>query len=136
MFRRPSSSTGTRVRQDGSGSRQRSTFRSSDQAVLESQNHLASLLKDTQRTEEAEQVHRRAVAVYEKLAADYADEPEYRCDLAWRHYQLGNFLRDTGRQTEAVQAYQTGTGRLREISGRVSSKLAPTIGNGRISACN
>ena len=51
--------------------------------------HLASLLNDAQRPQEAEQVRRRAVAFYEKLAAKRGDATDWFF-LAMAHWQLGD----------------------------------------------
>jgi tetratricopeptide (TPR) repeat protein len=58
------------------------------------------------RREEARPEYERALAIREKLAADFPTVPDYRRDLAGSHNNLGNLLKDLGKQAEAEQRYK------------------------------
>jgi serine/threonine-protein kinase len=57
------------------------------------------------RSEQAERACRDAVALQEKLVADFPAEPEYQHDLAASHGYLGHVYATTGRFALAAQAY-------------------------------
>ena len=67
---------------------------------------LVKLFNATGRPEQLEKIHRRGIAVYEKLAADHPNLPDYLQELANRHRSLADVLRDSKRPEEAEQAYR------------------------------
>src|SRR5262245_46079909 len=50
--------------------------------------------------------YRRSIAEYEKLAAEFPSNPDYRWHLACRHELIGHLLKDAGRLDEAEAAYR------------------------------
>jgi serine/threonine-protein kinase len=54
----------------------------------------------------AEAAYRQALALRERLAADFPTEPRYRRDLAYSHNELGSVLADLGKRAEAEAAYR------------------------------
>ena len=76
--------------------------------------------------EEAEEQYRKALAIREKLAADFPAVPDYRQDLAASHNSLGILLADCGKRARR----RSSTAR-RLASGRSwppTSPPCPTIG--------
>jgi serine/threonine protein kinase/Flp pilus assembly protein TadD len=67
---------------------------------------LANTFKENGHAQEAEKAYRNALAHCEKLLAAQPNAPEYRDALARSHYNLAQFLRNTGRSAaEAEKAY-------------------------------
>src|SRR5262249_33071314 len=67
--------------------------------------NLALALRSLDKTPEAEECYRQAIAVREKLATDFPAEARHRIDLANAHKDLGDFLKDdTDRPQEAVES--------------------------------
>src|SRR5262249_17991083 len=62
------------------------------------------VLKALRKHEDAEAAHRRAVAIQEKLAADFPTVPAYRRQLAAGHNNLGLLLERLGKRPEAAAA--------------------------------
>ena len=58
------------------------------------------------RRPEAEQHYRQAVAIREKLAADFPAVPKYRQELASSHNNLGHLLAGLGKGPEAEQSHR------------------------------
>jgi tetratricopeptide (TPR) repeat protein len=65
---------------------------------------LGVVLQSAGRPAEAEFTLRQAVALYEKLLADYPHDPWFRSQLAYTCSLLGGLLRSTGRAQEGEQA--------------------------------
>ena len=63
----------------------------------------------------AAEAYRKAVALYQQLAADFPAVPEYRHGLALGHYRLGGLFQETWR---APEAYSVG---LMKTMGRSGS---------------
>src|SRR5688500_7589177 len=63
---------------------------------------VALLARDLKQPQEAEEFYRRAVAIFEKLAAEFPREPSYRKHVADAHREWGFCLRDLGRSQEAT----------------------------------
>jgi serine/threonine protein kinase len=57
------------------------------------------------RPRDGENAYRRAVSLFQQLAADFPTRPEFRQELASSHNTLGNLLHATGRLKEAESAY-------------------------------
>jgi serine/threonine protein kinase/Flp pilus assembly protein TadD len=66
----------------------------------------AGLLKKLGQPQKSETARREALAVWQKLVADYPEVADYRWHLARNHHELGAVLRDTGRRAEAEQAHR------------------------------
>jgi serine/threonine protein kinase/tetratricopeptide (TPR) repeat protein len=58
------------------------------------------------RRAKAEKLYREAAALVERFAADCSDAPEDHDTLARGHYNLAEFLRNSGRSPEAEKAYR------------------------------
>jgi tetratricopeptide (TPR) repeat protein len=71
-----------------------------------SHNPLGVLLADLGRRPEAEAQYRRALALQEKLAAQFPAVPQYRDDLAGSHDNLGLLLAGLGKRPEAEEQYR------------------------------
>jgi eukaryotic-like serine/threonine-protein kinase len=56
------------------------------------------------RDKDSENAYRRAVSLFQQLAADFPTRPEFRMELAMSHNMLGVLLLATGRLTEAESA--------------------------------
>jgi tetratricopeptide (TPR) repeat protein len=67
---------------------------------------LADILKDPGRRQEVEEIRRRVIRDYEKLKADFPEDPEHRRSLALSYLQLVSLLWQLGRQTEAAEPYR------------------------------
>ena len=67
--------------------------------------NLGTLLKDLGKQTEAEEQHRKALAIREKLAADFPVVPDYRSSLADSHNHLGSLLAGLGKRAEAEESY-------------------------------
>jgi tetratricopeptide (TPR) repeat protein len=67
---------------------------------------LADILKDPARRQEVEEIRRRVIGYYEKLRADFPEDPEHRRNLALSYLQLVSLLWQLGRQTEAAEPYR------------------------------
>jgi serine/threonine protein kinase len=63
-------------------------------------------LSDFGKRAEAETAFRQALAILEKLAADFPAVPVYRSNVAVSHCNLGDLLRDLGKRDEAEAAYR------------------------------
>jgi tetratricopeptide (TPR) repeat protein len=63
-------------------------------------------LRDLGKPREAELQLRQALAVQEKLSADFPDIPDYRKDVADSHHELGVLLAGLGKRAEAEQQYR------------------------------
>jgi tetratricopeptide (TPR) repeat protein len=71
-----------------------------------SANNLGTLLKKQNRFDEAEDAYRSALRFRQSLAAEFADRPEYREELAATRYLLGALLApQAGRQKDAEECY-------------------------------
>jgi tetratricopeptide (TPR) repeat protein len=66
---------------------------------------VALLARDLKQPEAAEKLYRRNVAIFEKLAAEFAREPSYREWLASAHREWAFCLRDNGRTQEAKEIF-------------------------------
>jgi tetratricopeptide (TPR) repeat protein len=62
--------------------------------------------EQTGRPAEAVQAYRQAIAIWEKLAADFPDVPEYRHMLARGYLNSGSCLQGMGRLAEAENRYR------------------------------
>jgi tetratricopeptide (TPR) repeat protein len=79
--------------------------RVSRELLLRAQNVLVELLKSAGRSQEAEQVYRQAVNLYEKVMADHPAVAEYQQELATAYKNLGTFLTDDARRQEGEKAF-------------------------------
>jgi len=68
--------------------------------------NLGFSLKLLGRNDEAIAVHRKALALAEKLAADFPQEAKYQDRPAFSHWHLADLLRTTGQLDQAEQHYQ------------------------------
>jgi tetratricopeptide (TPR) repeat protein len=68
------------------------------------------------RSEDSENAYRRAVALFQQLAADFPTRPEFRQELASSQNTLGVLLLATGRLTEAESAYIAGLAILKQLA--------------------
>jgi serine/threonine protein kinase len=68
------------------------------------------------RDKDSENAYRRAVSLFQQLAADFPTRPEFRQELALSHNTLGTLLRVTGRLTEAESAYIEGLAILKQLA--------------------
>src|SRR5262249_7454615 len=88
-------------------------------------------LQEVGRHEEAEATLRRAIALSERLAANFPEVPEYRVAfLAWNEYQLADLLRKNGRIPEAEAACR----RALEILDAAPAAAADTLSGRMIRA--
>jgi tetratricopeptide (TPR) repeat protein len=71
--------------------------------LAESHHNLGSLLAEFRKGPEAEQQYRKALAMEEKLVAQFPAVPQYRVDLAGSHNRLGMLLTGLGKRPEAEQ---------------------------------
>jgi tetratricopeptide (TPR) repeat protein len=71
-----------------------------------SYNNLAMLLNDTGKKEEAEEAYRAALAIRQKLVAEFPKRSEFRPGLAMSYNNLGSLLRGTNRLEEAESFYR------------------------------
>jgi eukaryotic-like serine/threonine-protein kinase len=69
-------------------------------------NWLATWLQDTQRSAEAEEMHKRSHAIWVKLAADFPDVIEYQNGVCLSAQRYGIVLESTGRYDEAERLYR------------------------------
>jgi tetratricopeptide (TPR) repeat protein len=65
------------------------------------------LAKAGVRTQETGDGYRRALAIQEKLCAEYTGAPRHRQDLAVTYHNLGRLFGERGRRPEAEDAYRT-----------------------------
>jgi tetratricopeptide (TPR) repeat protein len=75
-----------------------------------SHHNLGVVLKDLGQRPAAEKAYRRALDLYEQLAADFPAVPEYRLGLANSHNNLGNLLTVRGQLPAAERAYRRALG--------------------------
>jgi eukaryotic-like serine/threonine-protein kinase len=68
------------------------------------------------RSKDSENAYRRAVSLFQQLAADFPTRPEFRQELASSHNVLGVLLLATGRLTEAESAYIEGLAILKQLA--------------------
>ena len=68
--------------------------------------YLADLLKQLRRGQEALDVRRRVIHVYETLHGKFAEDPAHRGNLALSYLELASLLQWLGRQTEAAEPYR------------------------------
>jgi tetratricopeptide (TPR) repeat protein len=68
--------------------------------------HLADLLKRLGRWQEAIDIRRRVIHVYETLKANYAEDLEHRRKLVLSYLELACLLYGLGRQAEATEPYR------------------------------
>src|SRR5262249_35729712 len=68
--------------------------------------HLAESLEHLGRSQEALDIRRRAIRVYEPLKANYAEDAEHRRNLVLSYLELARLLHGLGRQTEAAEPYR------------------------------
>ncbi len=85
--------------------------------------HLADLLKDLGRWNEAEEIRRRVIHIYETLKAKFAEDPEHRRNLVVSYMELARLLCEVGRQTEAAEPYRKAL-ELEEDDPSVNNDLA------------
>ena len=67
------------------------------------------------RSPDSENAYRRAVALGQRLAADFPSQPEFRLELALSHGALGALLQATGRSPEAETAYHDALAILKKL---------------------
>jgi tetratricopeptide (TPR) repeat protein len=84
---------------------------------------LADLLTATGRRQEAEDIRRRVIHRYETLKANFAEDPEHRCNLVLSYLALASLLCELGRQTEAAEPYRKAL-ELEEDEPAVNNELA------------
>src|SRR5688572_11315062 len=68
------------------------------------------------RSKDSENAYRRAVSLFQQLAADLPTRPEFRQELASSHNVLGVLLLATGQLTEAESAYIEGLAILKQLA--------------------
>ncbi len=68
------------------------------------------------RSKDSENAYRRAVSLFQQLAADFPTRPEFRQELASSHNVLGVLLLATGRPTEAESAYIEALAILKQLA--------------------
>jgi tetratricopeptide (TPR) repeat protein len=68
------------------------------------------------RDKDSENAYRRAVSLFQQLAADFPTRPEFRQELASSHNVLGVLLLATGRPKEAESAYIEGLAILKQLA--------------------
>jgi tetratricopeptide (TPR) repeat protein len=96
---------------------------------------LGPLLLDTDRRAEFEAPCRQALALQEKLVADFPTVPECRRDLAASYHNLGKLLQLTGKPQPAEWAYRQGLAIRERLVGEFSgvrsysSELGSTLNN-------
>ena len=78
---------------------------------------LADLLKDLGRWDEAEEIRRRVIHLYERLRANFAEDPEHRRNLVGSYMELARLLCEVGRADRSGRAFSQGarTGRGRRF---------------------
>jgi eukaryotic-like serine/threonine-protein kinase len=86
--------------------RQEGTDEQSRAISAEGHFRVAYLWMKLGRREEARPEYEQAVALREKLAADFPIVPQYRLDLALSHNSLGLLLKGLGKRTEAEAQYR------------------------------
>jgi tetratricopeptide (TPR) repeat protein len=88
--------------------RREGTDEASRAVAAEGHFRVAYLWQQLGRREEALPEYEQAVALQEKLAADFPAVPDYRRELAQSHTNLGLLLADLGKRAEAEQQYRQG----------------------------
>jgi serine/threonine protein kinase len=68
------------------------------------------------RSKDSENAYRRAVSLFQQLAADFPTRPEFRQELASSHNMLGVLLLATGRLTESESARIEGLAILKQLA--------------------
>jgi serine/threonine protein kinase len=68
------------------------------------------------RSKDSENAYRRAVSLFQQLAADFPTRPEFRQELASSQNTLGVLLRATGRLTEAESVYIEALAILKQLA--------------------
>jgi eukaryotic-like serine/threonine-protein kinase len=68
------------------------------------------------RSPASENAYRRAVALFQRLAADFPTRPEFRQELALSHNYLASVLRTAGRLKEAEAAYGEALAILKQLA--------------------
>jgi serine/threonine protein kinase len=68
------------------------------------------------RSKDSENAYRRAVSLFQQLAAEFPTRPEFRQELASSQNTLGVLLRATGRLTEAESVYIEGLAILKQLA--------------------
>jgi Tfp pilus assembly protein PilF len=85
--------------------------------------YLADLLNQLGRGQEAVDVRRRAIGLYETLKAEFADDPRHRRNLVGSYLELANLLHRLGRHSEASEPYRKALA-LEEDDAGVNNDLA------------
>ncbi len=93
------------------------------ETLCRSYSGLGSLLIDTNRSDEAGRILRRAAELTQALVDDTADTPQNRPLLASSYHRLGILLRQTGRPRQAETAYRKAIELAESIGGLVGLKM-------------
>ncbi len=67
---------------------------------------LAPLLASSNRSAEAKEIYRQVVALFEKLAADHPNEPNYRAEMGHSLWQVANLSSTLGQHDEAEKLHR------------------------------
>jgi tetratricopeptide (TPR) repeat protein len=100
-----------------------------------SHNNLGNLLRAAGRPKEAETTLRDAIALQQRLAADFPASPGYRANLARCHNNLGILFSDAGRPREAEAAWRDAIALQQRLAADFpampdyQNELAGTLGN-------
>jgi tetratricopeptide (TPR) repeat protein len=85
--------------------------------------HLADLLSALGRGQEAEEVRRREIRLYETLKASFPEDPEHPRNLVGCYLNLAWLLCEAGRQAEAAELFRKAL-RLEGANARADNDLA------------
>ena len=88
-------------------------------------NNLANLYNDTQRQQEAEELYKKAMGIWERLAGRNAEAYEF--DLVVSYNNLANLYSDTQRQTEAEEMYKKAVEIWKRLAGRNAAAYEPRL---------
>ena len=96
--------------------RQEGTDDQSRAVAAEGHFRVAFLWAQLGRRDEAKRKYEQAIALWEKLVAEFPTVPDYRRDLAGGYNNLGLLLKDLGKRTGAEHQYRQGLALQQELA--------------------
>jgi tetratricopeptide (TPR) repeat protein len=99
-------------------------------SLAKSHTNLRLLLAGLGQGAAAEKQYRKALAIWEKLAAEFPAVPDYRHDLAKSHINLGNLLGGLGQRAAAEEQYRKGLAIFEKLAADFPAVPAYQVGLG------
>ena len=90
------------------------------------------MLLNDKKFKDAEEYYRKALAIQDKLVADFSDQPSYREDLARSHFKLGRLLKETGKAGDAMDHCYKGIALLEKLVLDLPGKQENELALGRV----